>query len=71
MLVVVGEIFSSCEFERPIRTSVCTPSIYMQPHLPYNGGFQFAGVNLQNIFQFDTKNQKKYTQNELFGHTEE
>ena len=40
------------------------------PHLPNNGGFQFAGVNLQNIFQFDTKNQKKYTQNELFGHTE-
>ena len=34
---------------------VNTNHIYSIPHLPYNGGFQFAGVNLQINFQFDTK----------------
>lgn len=41
------------------------------PHLPNNGGFQFAGVNLHNIFQFDTKKEEKKLQKHLFGRTEE
>jgi hypothetical protein len=31
---------------------------------------QFAGVNIQNIFLFDTEKFKKNTKNELFGGTE-
>ena len=48
-----------------------TNHIYSIPHLPYNGGFQFAGVNLQIIFQFDTKKNKKKQEKHLFGRTEE
>ena len=49
---------------------VNTNYIYSIPHHPYNGGFRFAGVNLQIILQFSTLNGEKYEKKLLFGHTE-
>ena len=41
--------------------------IYSIPHLPYNGGVRFAGVNLRIISQYDAIKNKKDKKKFMFG----
>ena len=48
---------------------VNTNHIYSIPHHPYNGGLQFAGVNLANYSQLLAIPHEKYAKKNLLRHT--